>query len=428
MSKHTNDASPIEINGLSKRPHSLEAPHRRRFLHALGITGVSAAVGAIVPFYRNMPLGFVPVAAAEALQSPLMAGKGPLTLLNDRPLNVETPAHLLDDAVTPISNHFIRNNGVPPTNMDASTWRLSISGLVENPLELSIDQLKSEFEVVTRKVVLECAGNGRSFFEPGAKGNQWSLGAVACSSWTGVRLADVLKKAKLKSNAVYTAHYGADTHLSGKPNKLPISRGIPIEKALKDDSIIAFEMNGQAIHPMNGAPLRLVVAGWPASCSQKWLTRIDIRDQVHDGAKMTGKSYRVPNRPVYPGEKVDKKDFEIIHRMPVKSLITFPQTGTQQTQLVQEVRGHAWSGERTVQKVELSIDFGATWQLADLQPQENSGAWQSFVAKVKFPQKGYYEIWSRATDDANVSQPFAINWNPKGYLNNSLHRISVKAV
>ena len=122
----------------------------------------------------------------------------------------------------------------------------------------------------------------------------------------------------VKESAIYTAHYGADGHLSGDPEKLPISRGVPIAKAMDPSILIAFAQNGAPIHPMNGAPLRLMVPGWPGSCSQKWLRRITLRDVVHDGPKMTGTSYRVPNRPVAPGEKVAKADFEIIHAMPVR--------------------------------------------------------------------------------------------------------------
>jgi hypothetical protein len=141
---------------------------------------------------------------------------------------------------------------------------------------------------------------------------------------------------------------------------------------------------------------------------------------------MTGKSYRVPKYPVEPGQEVPKGDFAIIERMPVKSLITNPATKTDLPGNSVEVRGHAWSGDRTIEKVEISIDFGATWMSADLESPVNVGAWQNWKQTVTFPQAGYYEIWSRATDSEGVSQPFAIAWNPKGYLNNSMHRVSVR--
>jgi len=184
-------------------------------------------------------------------------------------------------------------------------------------------------------------------------------------------------------------------------------------------------MNGGALHAQNGAPLRLVVPGWPGSCSQKWLKRIYLRDIVHDGPKMTGTAYRVPNRPVSPGEKVDKKDFVIIERMPVKSLITNPMTDSESSRKL-EVRGHAWSGDRTVDAVDISMDFGSTWQSATLDAPVNDGAWQNWRINLEFPEAGYYEVWARATDSAGEMQPFAINWNPKGYLNNTMHRVAVR--
>jgi len=397
-------------------------PDRRGFLKRTGIATAAAMVGTNIPFSANLRTGFVPAAMADA---DMLAGKDGLTLLNDRPINAETPPELLDDAITPTNRHFIRNNGIPPEDVDPKTWTLTIDGFVDNPMELSIADLREQFEVVTMALALECGGNGRGFFDPPASGNQWTYGAVACSEWTGVRLKDVLEKAGVQSNVIYTGHHGRDAHLSGDPTKEALSRGIPIAKAMTDNVLIAFEMNGEALHPNNGAPLRLVVPGWPASTAQKWLYRIQLRDVVHDGAKMTGTAYRVPNRKVSPGEKVETEDFVIIERMPVKSLVTFPANGAaSDTQT--EVRGHAWSGDRTVEKVDISIDFGATWQSVELDAPVNSGAWQNWRTNVTFPQAGYYEVWARATDSEGVMQPFAIDWNPKGYLNNTMHRVGVR--
>ena len=142
---------------------------------------------------------------------------------------------------------------------------------------------------------------------------------------------------------------------------------------------------------------------------------------------MTGTSYRVPTYPVEPGEKVEKKDFAIIQSMPVKSLITRPETGhvvSDGSSL--QVAGHAWAGDRSVSAVDVSIDFGATWLAADLKAPPNDYSWQRWTADLTFPEKGYYEVWARATDSEGVMQPFAIAWNPKGYLNNSMHRIAVR--
>ncbi len=400
-------------------------PDRRGFLRDAGLLTMSGLLGATIPFHRTMPAGFIPVALA---QDAMLEGKDGLTLLNDRPINAETPPHLLDDPITPTHRHFIRNNGVPPETADAAMWTLTIDGLVDNPMTLSIADLRTGFETVSLALTIECGGNGRAFFDPPAKGNQWTYGAVACSMWTGVRLKDVLAAAGVKDGVVYTAHFGADAHLSGDPDKLPISRGVPIAKAMSDTVLIAFEMNGGPLHPMNGAPLRLVVPGWPGSCSQKWLRRVTLRDIVHDGPKMTGTSYRVPNRPIAPGEDVAKEDFAIIERMPVKSLITSPATGTETNGRTIEVRGHAWSGDRDISQVEVSIDFGATWTNATVDGPVNAGAWQNWRINVEFPQAGYYEAWARATDSHGVAQPHAIAWNPKGYLNNSMHRVAIHVV
>ena len=395
---------------------------RRGFLRGAGLAAMAAMVGASIPFHRNLPAGLIPAAFAD---EGVLVGKDGLTLLNDRPVNAETPPHLLDDAITPTARHFVRNNGIPPTEVDADAWTLTVDGLVDRPVTYSIADLRAKFEVVTMALVIECGGNGRAFFEPPAKGAQWTYGAVGCSKWTGVRLEDVLAAAGVRSNVVYTAHEGADTHLSGEPGTMPLSRGVPIAKAMAGNVLVAFAQNDGPIHPMNGAPLRLVVPGWPGSCSQKWLTRIELRDVVHDGPKMTGTSYRVPRHRVAPGEKVDAKDFRIIERMPVKSLVTSPANGAESGRFV-EVRGHAWSGDRTVAAVDVSYDFGATWTAADVDAPVNDGAWQSFRAAVELPGAGYYEVWARATDREGVMQPHAIDWNPRGYLNNTMHRVAVR--
>ena len=399
---------------------------RRGFLKGAGLAAVTASLGAALPFGRLFPSGLIPAALA-ADGDLVIAGKDGLIVLNDRPLNAETPPHLLDDDVTPNARYFVRNNGIPPETVDPDAWTLTVDGEVHRPLRLTIGELKSRFEVVRLKLQHECGGNGRAAFDPPARGNQWTYGAVGNAEWTGVRYGDVLKAAGLKDTAIYTGHYGADSHLSGDPGKQAISRGAPIAKVMEPHTLIAFAMNGAPIPALNGAPLRVIAPGWPGSVSQKWLTRIWVRDQVHDGAKMTGKSYRVPAYPVAPGTKVPTKDFVIIQSMPVKSLITHPRNGLTLApgQRRLDVRGHAWAGDLAVQAMDISSDFGATWQPAKLAAPPNPYSWQRWHATVGFPSHGYYEIWARATDQNGRRQPFAIAWNPKGYLNNSMHRIAV---
>ncbi len=348
---------------------------------------------------------------------------------NRRPLNLETPVHLLDDAVTPVDKMFIRNNGLMPTALKADDWKLVIDGeSVPTPKTYTIGELKSKFKHHTYDLVLECGGNGRSESNPPATGNQWGYGGVCCGRWTGVRLKDVLADVGIKSDAVYIGYYGTDRHLSGDASKVVISRGVPMEKALEDETLIAFALNGADIPAVHGYPLRLVIGGWPASVSGKWLHRLVVRNKIHDGPKMEAPSYRVPCYPIEPGATVADKDMCIIESMPVKAIITYPKTGAMVKEgQVFEVRGKSWAGDLSVKAVDISTDYGKTWQAAKLDPPPNRLAWQRFSSKLKIDKKGYYEVWVRATDSKGVMQPMVSpEWNPQGYLNNATHRIAVK--
>lgn len=402
---------------------------RRGFLKKGALAFMGSLLGAKMVFANQFPSGLVPMGILEKYQDTIPGKHKGLVVLNDRPVNAETPPHLLDDAITPADVLFVRNNGIPPENIDIKSWTLTIEGeSAKQTKTYTLAELKSKFKNYTYQLTLECGGNGRSEFNPPAKGNQWSTGAVGCPRWTGVRLKDVLEDVGIKSDAVYIGYYGKDTHLSGDPNKVVISRGVPIDKAMEEESLIAWQLNGEDLPLMNGYPLRLVFGGWPASTSGKWLHKISIRNIVHDGPKMVGTSYRVPCKPVAPGAKVKEEDMCIIESMPVKSLITYPKSGgliKQGKKL--EVRGKAWAGDLQVSEMEVSIDFGSSWQKVSLSQPANRLAWQSWKANISFPGKGYYEIWARATDSQGKKQPMVLpGWNPKGYLNNACHRIAIK--
>ncbi len=404
---------------------------RRNFLRKTALTSVGTIIGAEIVFAHVMPEGYVPLALQDPDPFKMFGKNKEMVVLNDRPWNIEAQAHLLNEKVTSNENMFIRNNGKIPENIDVKNWTITFDGeSVKAPKTYTLAQLKSKFKQHTYQLTLECGGNGRSEFDPPAKGNQWTVGAVSCATWTGVRLRDVLEDVGLKSDAVYIGYHAADIHLSGDLDKEPISRGAPMAKALQDETLLAFKMNGEDIPLAHGYPLRLVAGGWPASVSGKWITGISVRDRVHDGTKMTGTAYRVPCEPVAPGEKVKDEDMCIIESMPVKSLITYPKTGAQIKEGKSlKINGHAWAGELEVAKMEYSIDFGATWTACELEPAANRLAWQHFSADIKFPKNGYYEVWARATDSQNTSQPMVLpGWNPKGYLNNACHRIAIKVV
>ena len=404
--------------------------NRRNFLQK-SLLSIAAALSSEIVFAKEIPKG-VNILGTKDFLDVLPEGKHKeMLLLNDRPLNIEAPAHLLDDAITPAEKMFVRNNGNLPENIDLSKWTLEISGeSVKTKKVFTLNELKTKFKTYTYQLQLECGGNGRSGFSPQTAGNQWQEGAISCAEWTGVRLKDVLENVGVNTDAVYIAFVGKDLHLSGDAVKATISRGVPVSKAMEDETLIAWAMNGKDIPLLHGYPLRLVIGGWPASVSGKWLSKILVRNKVHDGEKMSGHSYKIPKFPIEPGAKVEDKDLAIIESMPVKSLITYPKSGAILTNTQKlAVRGHAWAGDLEVKEMNVSIDFGATWQKCELKKPKNRLAWQQWTLEINFPKKGYYEVWAKATDANAISQPMVIPaWNPGGYLNNSCHRIAIKVV
>jgi len=417
---------------------------RRGFLNGAGLAAMSAAVGGPVVFAASMPGGLIPAAFAQAAKSDAPAApaepRGPqklnfpgkdrgLLVLGDKPLVAETPEQLLDDDTTPTSKFFIRNNGqIPEPAGDPDGWKLTIDGEVSKPLEITLGDLKKRAQARTFRMVLECGGNGRSFFAPQARGNQWTNGGAGCAEWTGVPLSELLRAAGLKSTAVYTANYGTDVHLSGDPKQVTLSRGVPIRKAMDQYSLLVWGMNGKPLENIHGGPLRLVHPGWPGSASHKWLSKITVRDKVHDGQGMLGTAYRVAIKPMVPGGKADDANFKILESMPVRGILTSPANGTRFVAGTKEIklRGAAWAGDLDVLRVDVSIDFGATWQRAFLAQLKNRYDWRRWSTAVKLPSDGYYEIWVRATDAAGKMQPhLAGNWNPQGYGGNPMHRSAI---
>jgi DMSO/TMAO reductase YedYZ molybdopterin-dependent catalytic subunit len=340
------------------------------------------------------------------------------------PINREPPVAQLDEALTAEGTLFVRNNGcVPPIPADAEQgWALRVEGLVGRPLDLTPAALHRRFAEVDVTAVLECAGNGRAGIDPPTDGLPWGFGAVGCARWTGVRLADVLEEAGLLEGAAHLGFESPD-HEVGRPDRPALSRGIPLAKALAPETLVAFAMNGRPLGPLHGAPLRIVAPGFPGSAWQKWLSRILVLDREHRGAKMTGTDYRMPRRPLRPGEPLDSTPFDVITDMPVKSLITrlaadFGARGEV------EVAGWAWSGHIPLARVEVSLDEGASWAVAELAPGEGPWAWRRFRAAGHAIRPGLVTAMARATDVAGNAQPLTPPWNPRGYLNNAVQRVT----
>jgi sulfite oxidase len=408
---------------------------RRDLLRGSALTALGAALAMAVPM-GSIPgerrAGAVPAAHAQ--------GKGPqmldypgkdkgLVVLGDKPLVAETPEHLLNDDTTPTEKFFVRNNGgMPDEAKDPDAWKITIQGEVNTPLTLTLGELKQRFQAQTHRMVMECGGNGRAFFSPGARGNQWTNGGAGCAEWTGVKLSDVLRAAGLKEGARFTGSWGTDPHLSGDPEKRVISRGNTLAKSMDEHTMVVWGMNGKPLTHLHGGPVRLIVPGWPGSLSTKWLDTVLVRSTPHDGAGMGGTSYRVPVVPIVPGSTDDGKTFRELESMPIRSIVTAPANGTRLARGTRSValRGAAWGSATGVARVDVSADAGQTWQATTMAPPRNPFDWTRWTHTLALPSDGYFEIWVRATDRTGQAQPLvATNWNPQGYGANPINRIAV---
>jgi DMSO/TMAO reductase YedYZ molybdopterin-dependent catalytic subunit len=341
---------------------------------------------------------------------------------SERPLTGSIPAHEHDFDVTPNERMFVRNNLLTPL-IEMSSHRLTIKGLVDKELSFSVPELAKSFRTVSRQGMLECAGSGRSAFQPRASGTPWlETGGMGCPVWGGVRLADVLRAAGLKPGAAHIAGQGGDPGMV--PTAAPVIRSIPLSKAMEENTLIAWAMNEQPLPFVHGYPLRLVVPGWVGSASTKWLHTVMVLDAPFKGTYMTG-SYIVPRHPVEPGQKMPQ-DTVSAQAWPVKSIITAPAPNARaKAGQVVTVRGRAWVGEGAVERVEISSDEGKSWRNAELARRGDPYAWRTFSFAFRPERPGYVTLLARAWDDRGNAQPALPAWNPLGYFWNGWHRVGV---
>jgi DMSO/TMAO reductase YedYZ molybdopterin-dependent catalytic subunit len=355
----------------------------------------------------------------SALAQTTVKGKERLIVRSIRPEDLETPVGLLNTRITPNDLFYVRHHSYA-AKVNVNEWKLVVDGEVERPITLTLDELKKAPKA-TVTVTLECAGNGRAFFDPPVAGIQWEKGAVGTARWSGARLADVLKKAGVKPSGKYVALNGADKPVGKMPDFI---RNVPIDKALHPDTILAYEMNGEPLPAFHGFPLRAIVPGWEGAYSVKWLTHIQLIDKEHDGF-FVKTAYRYPNRRVAPGEAVDPKDMVPLTGLVVKSFINSPLEGAKLKPGKVRVTGFAWAGESNISKVDVSMDNGSAWFPARLGKEREPYAWQSFEYEFNLAQPGSYLLMSRATDDKGNTQPVAPQWNPSGYLWNVIDRVRI---
>jgi sulfite oxidase len=382
---------------------------RRELLAFAGRLGVVAAVSPVAG----------PLSLDAQAKDPW--GKDLLTRLSGRPPDYETPVALLDSFITPIDRFYVRCHLPVPTALEANRWSLRVEGDVDTPVSLSVADLRA-MPAVTTTVTLECAGNGRAFFAPPVAGIQWKKGAVGTARWTGARFADVLGRAGVKPGGRFVHMSGADRPLGTMP---PFVRQVPIAKAMHPDTVIAYEMNGQPIPAVHGAPLRAIIPGWEGAYSMKWLNRLLVSAAESDSF-WVATGYRYPTRRVAPGAAVDARDMAPLTGLVVKSLITAPLDGAARSPGPVAVAGFAWAGEADVARVEISIDHGATWQPATLSGEQQRYSWRRFESSVAADRPGSYLILSRATDTNGDVQPAVSHWNPSGYLWNQYDAVRVE--
>jgi sulfane dehydrogenase subunit SoxC len=332
--------------------------------------------------------------------------------------NHALPLEALRYPVTPVGLHYLLTHyDIPAVDPDA--WRLEIGGSVERPLTLSLDDLRAR-DTVTLPVTLECAGNGRALLEPRPLSQPWLTEAVGTAEWTGVPLAPLLAEAGLRDDAVELLFSGLDRGIEGGVEQC-YERSLPRAEALGSDALLAFAINGRPLPPQHGAPLRLVIAGWYGMAHVKWLAAITALTEPFEGYQQMV-SYRL-----YEDE--DDEGVPVTRIMP-RSLTIPPGIPDFLTRrrFVEAgpclLEGRAWSGWAPVERVEVSVDGGATWDEAALGEQAGDRAWRGWSFKWD-AAPGEYEICSRATDGAGNTQPLEAAWNLKGFANNEVERLPV---
>jgi DMSO/TMAO reductase YedYZ molybdopterin-dependent catalytic subunit len=339
------------------------------------------------------------------------AGGDGMIVRMQEPRNLETPLADLG-GVTPTEKFFVRSHFAVPT-VEAKGFALAVEGHVEKKLELALDDLK-KMATVTREVVLECAGNGRVFLVPQGRGLQWGNGGVGNAKWTGVPLGAVLERAGVKPGAVDVVLVGADK------GAINFDRGIPLAKARADETLLAWEMNGEPLTAAHGAPLRAVVGGWYGMAAVKWLTRVVVTDRPHAGFWQT-MDYSVWDRTNAASPQVVP-----ITAIQPKAVITSPELNTVVAAGKKlTVTGVAWAGEQAVKSVELSADGGATWAAAAVEASKPL-TWAKWTAEVT-PAKGPVRLVARCTDAKGNAQPEKRDPDRRTYMINHLVPVEVTA-
>ncbi len=343
------------------------------------------------------------------------------------PLNAETPPHLLRESfVTPVDNFYVRCHGNVP-GVDPGSYRLEVSGLVERPLRLSLEEIK-ELPKSEVTATLYCAGNRRTELTevhpiPGKVA--WGTGAAGNARWGGVLLRDVLEAAGIGEGVRHVAFTGLDRDVESGTGA-PFGGSVPVERAVADGTLLAYEMNGEPLTPEHGFPLRVVVGGYVGARSVKWLSGINLQ------AEPSGNHYQAVEYKLFPAhvtaENADYSEGEMLGEIPLNCVILTPENGETVVPGLVPVRGYALAGgDRRVVRVEVSADGGGYWNEASLLGDDGPGTWRFWETTLRL-SPGPRRILARAFDSGGGAQPASVweIWNFLGYANNAWHGVGIE--
>jgi DMSO/TMAO reductase YedYZ molybdopterin-dependent catalytic subunit len=385
-----------------------------------------AAAAGLPELATGLASGVYDTAALDALP-----GKKPLIKLTYRPPNYETPVAYFDTLFTPNDAFFVRYHlaGIPES-VDAAQWKIRVGGEgVASPMELGLGELMRDFAQVEIAAVCQCSGNRRGLSDPHVPGVQWGLGAMGNALWKGVRLKDVLAKAGLRKEAVEIVLDGADEPVLDKTPDFV--KSIPVWKALDENTLIAFAMNGAPLPLLNGAPVRLVLPGWTGTYWMKHLTRIEAVTKPFDGFWMKS-AYRIPagKFPVIQHFLSQMNEAsEPITEMVVNSVVTAPRAGAKlRFGRAFELRGVAWDGGYGIRRVEASIDGGKSWREAELGEDRGRFSFRPWRFRVTPMKRGSLTLMAKASNAIGQTQAEALVFNPAGYHNNVIRPLTVEVV
>jgi len=397
---------------------------RRRFLAGITLPALTPAASAASKVWQPAEL---PEGAVDAAVLDRLPGKVGLIKRSFRPPNYETPIEYLREPITRNDAFFVRYHLGSIPKVDPRTWKLAVGGdAASKRLEFGLAELRKNFDTAEIVAVCQCSGNRRGMFQPHVQGVEWGVGAMGNARWRGIRLRDVLKKAGVGGDAVEVAFDGADgPAMQGTPDFV---KSIPIDRAMDENTLIAFEMNGAALPHWNGFPARLIVPGWTGTYWVKHLTSVEVRKAPLGSFWMTP-AYRIPAGKFkvdrFPTQETQAN--QPITDMVVNSLVTSIRDGqhVKRGERV-EIAGIAWDGGRGIRQVEVSTDGGQAWVLAELGKDLGNFSFRAFKHAFKPREAGEAVVMVRAVNNRGDTQVSELIFNPAGYHHNVIQRIRLE--